>query len=106
MSTQTWVLIGLGVGGFIWYENQKQKIPLAGNAAAKKVIDQAGTSASKLIDEGASALGSFLHRLGGGGSSAASSSSASFRPDDTIVSSDVEGYVGYDPTVGITDMGT
>jgi len=105
MKTETWVLIGVGVAGFIWYEKQKQAIPLSGNKALTKVIDQTGTSAARLIDEGASALGSFLGRLGSGGG-AASSTSASFRPDDVLSGGEVEGYVGYDPTVGITDGGT
>jgi len=83
MSTGTWVLIGLGIAGFVWYESEQKKIPLAGNAAAKKVIDQAGTSAANLINEGASALGSFLNRLGSGGT--ASSSSYSFQPDTSSV---------------------
>ncbi len=94
MSTQTWILVGLGVAGFVWYEKQKQAIPLAANQAITKVTNQAGASAAKLIDQGASALGSFLNRIGSGSSTPSSgagsscdscySSSSVFSPDSYV----------------------
>jgi len=78
-----WLLVAGGVAAFIWYENQKQAIPLAANKQATQVINSAGGAVSNIINEAGPAIGKWIGGLFGGSTS--SNSSTFSNPSPTSV---------------------
>jgi hypothetical protein len=59
-----WLAVAVGV---VWYLSQREqaKTKIAANNAAAGAVNHAGTAVNNLIDQGASALGTWLSHLGG-----------------------------------------
>lgn len=91
-----WVLIA-GAVGLVWYETEKNKIPLTANRAAAKTINSAGNAVTGIVNQVGPAVGKWLSGLiSGGGSSSSSGSSgggfsgSSYTPDYDLIGDDVE----------------
>lgn len=83
-----WLAVAVGV---VWYLSQREaaKVKINANNAAAGAVNHAGTAVNNLIDQGASALGTWLSHLGG---SSGQSSNNSYSTPSTVFSTESNAF--------------